>query len=74
MYDHPRLGKYLYIHITIGISNSPDAFQQKINDLFCVFQFIHACIDYLMVLTKRYWIDHVQMLELTLNKLKEKST
>ena len=29
-------------------------------------------MDYLLVLTKGYWIDYVQKIELTLNKLKEK--
>ena len=54
------------------VSNSPDIFQQKMNDLFHGFEFIRAYIDNLLILTKGYWTDHVQNLELTLNKLKEK--
>ena len=42
------------------------------NDLFHGFEFIRVHIDELLVLTKVYWTDHVQKLELTLNKLKEK--
>ena len=42
------------------------------NDLFHGFKFIRAYIDDLLILTKGDWIDHVQKLELTLNKLKEK--
>ena len=47
-------------------------FQQKMNDLFCGFKFIHAYIDDLLILTKVYWTDNIQKLELTLNKLKGK--
>ena len=42
------------------------------NDLFHGFELICAYIDNLLVLTKGDWTDHVQELELTLNKLKEK--
>ena len=54
------------------VANYPDIFQQKMNDLFNVLEFIHAYIDDLLVLTKLDWTDHVQKLELTLNKLKLK--
>ena len=52
-------------------ANSPDIFQQKMNDLFHGFEFIYAYIDGILILTKGDWTDHVQKLELTLNKLKE---
>ena len=42
------------------------------NDLFHGFEFICANIDDLLILTKGDWKDHIQKLELTLNKLKEK--
>ena len=54
------------------VTNYPDILQHKMNDLFHGFEFICAYIYELLVLTKRYWIDHVQKLELTLNKLKVK--
>ena len=40
------------------------------NELFYVFEFIRAYIDDILILEKWDWIDHVQNLELTLNKLK----
>ena len=40
------------------------------NDLFHVFELIRVYIDELLVLTKGDWTDHVQKVELTLNKLK----
>ena len=54
------------------IADSPDIFQQKINDLFHGFEFICTCIDDILILTKGYWTDHVQKLKLNLNKLNEK--
>ena len=41
------------------------------NDLFHGFEVIYAYIHKLLILTKGYCTDHVQKLELTLNKLKE---
>ena len=64
--------KYWYRRLPMEFANSPDIFQQKINDLFNGFEFIQAYIDDLLILTKGYWTDHVQKLERTLNKLKEK--
>ena len=45
--------KYHYERIPMGISNSPDIFQQKMNDLFHVFEFIHAYIYEHVILTKK---------------------
>ena len=56
----------------MGVANSPYIFQPKMNDLFYGFEFVCACIDDFLVLTKGYWKDHVQKLESILNKLKEK--
>ena len=52
MYNYSPSGKYRYKHLTIGIDNSPDIFQQNINDLFHGFEFIRAYTDYLSILTK----------------------
>ena len=54
------------------VYNLPDIFQQKINDLFHGFEFIRAYLDNLLILKKGDWTDHVQKMELTLNKLKGK--
>ena len=65
-------GKYWYKRLPMVISNSPEIFQQEINDLFNGFVFICLYIYDLLVLTKRYWTDHVHRLKLTLNKPKQK--
>ena len=47
-------------------------FPIEMNYLFLGFEFICAYIDDMLILTNGDWIDHVQKLELTLNKLKGK--
>ena len=42
------------------------------NDLFHVFEFICAYIDDILIITKGDWADHINRIELTHNKLKEK--
>ena len=72
MYDYSPMGKDHYKHLPMGFVNPPEIFQQKTNDLFHGFELIRAYIDYLLILTKVYWTDHVQKRESMLNKLKEK--
>ena len=42
------------------------------DDLFYGFEFIHAYIDEILILTKEYWKYHLHNQELTRNKLKGK--
>ena len=51
-----------------------DIFQQKMNYLFCGFEFIRDYIDDLFILTKGYCTNNVQKLGLTLNKLRKKDS
>ena len=62
-------GKYWYKYLPMGVANSPESFQQKMNDLFHRFEFIRAYIDNTLIITKGDWTYHIQKLELTLNKL-----
>ena len=55
-------GEYHYKSIPMGVDNSRYIFQQKIIDWFHGFGLIRAYIDDLLILTKGYWIDHVQNL------------
>ena len=55
-------GKYRLKCLPMGVANSPDIFQNKINDLFNGFYFIRAYIDDLLILTRGDWKDHVYML------------
>ena len=72
MYDYSFVGKYRYKRLPMGFTKSPENFQKKMNDLFHGFGFIYTYINGLLILTKGYWTDHIQKLELTLNKLKGK--
>ena len=40
-----QCGKYCYKHLTMRVSNWPEIFQHKTNDLFQIFEFICAYID-----------------------------
>ena len=83
MWDSSHLGKCCYKYLPIVVGKSPDIFQQKMNDLFQGFfqqkmndlfqgfEFICAYIDNLLMLTKGYWIDHVNKLKLAVNKWKQ---
>ena len=53
----------------MAVANSPQIFQQIINDLFQGFEYIHFYKDDHLILTKGDWTDHVHKLELTLNKI-----
>ena len=56
-------GKYCYNRLPMGAANSPEKFQQKMNDLCRKFEFICTYIYELLILTKVYWKDHVQKIE-----------
>ena len=66
----PR-GKYKYKRLPMGICNSPEIFQDKINVIFCGFEFIRAFIDDILIITKGDWYYHLNKLEQVLQKLKE---
>ena len=63
-------GKYSYKRLPLGFANSPDISQQEMNDLFHGFLFICAYIYDVLLLTKEDFTDHVQKIEVTINKLK----
>ena len=63
-------GKYKYKHLPIGVRNSPDIFQEKMNGIFCRFDFIRAYIDDLFIITKGDWSDHLNKLQQLLQKIK----
>ena len=64
-------GKYRYKHLPMWVSNSPDIFQEKMNEIFSGFEFIQAYINDLLIITKGDWFDHLDKLELTHKILKK---
>ena len=63
--------KYRYKRLSMGVSNSLDIFQERMNRIFRGFEFIRAYIDDLLIITKSDWSDHLEKLERTLRKLKD---
>ena len=63
---------YGYKHLPMKVNNSQGNFQDKTNEMFCGFEFIQACIDDLLKITKGHWSDYSDILELTLKNLKYK--
>ena len=66
----PR-GNYKYKYLPMGVCNSLDIFQVKMNELLCGFYFIGAYINEILRRTKGYWYNHLEKLELTIQNLKD---
>eukprot|EP00957_Ditylum_brightwellii_P097803 7447731-Ditylum_brightwellii.AAC.1 len=62
-------GKYEYLKLPMGLSNSPDVFQEKMGDLFSDLEHVRAYIDDLLVITKGTWKDHLAELDKVLTRL-----
>ena len=62
-------GKYEYLRLPMGLCNSPDIFQEKMNELFDGMEFVRAYIDDLLCLTKDSFEDHLEKLERVFFKL-----
>ena len=56
-------GKFEYLKLPMGLCNSPDIFQEKINELFQGFEEVRAYIDDILLITKSDWNDHLTKLE-----------
>ena len=54
----------------MGLCNSPDIFQEKMNELFNGFEYIRACIDNLLIISNGNFEDHINKVKIVLNKLK----
>ena len=55
----------------MGVSNSPEFFQEKMNKMFRGFEFIPVYVNDLLIITKSDWSNHLEKLELTLQNLKD---
>ena len=64
-------GKFEYQRIPMGLCNSPDIFQEKMNELFMGLDYARAYIDDLLCLTKGDYDDHLEKLENILARLSQ---
>ena len=63
-------GKYEYLHLPMGLDNSPDIFQEKMSTLMDGLNFVHTYLDDCLCLTGGTWEDHHEKLEQVLVWLK----
>ena len=54
--------KYKYKCPPMGVCNSPEHFQEKMNEIFCGTEFIRAYIDDLLIISKGDWSDQLNKL------------
>ena len=47
----------------MGLSNSPDIFQEKMSTLMDGLEFVRAYIDDLLILSTSHWQDHLDKLD-----------
>jgi Reverse transcriptase (RNA-dependent DNA polymerase) len=64
-------GKYEYQKLPMGLSNSPDIFQEMMLTLLGDFKFIRTYIDDLLITTKSNWQDHLDHLDIVFCRLKD---
>ncbi len=62
-------GKFEYQRIPMGLCNSPDIFQEKMNELFEGLDFVRAYIDDLLCLTSGTFEDHLEKVDHVLTRL-----
>jgi hypothetical protein len=62
-------GKYSYLKLPMGIVNSPDIFQSKINQLMDRLDYVQAYLDDILIVTKKTYEDHLSKLDTVLQKL-----
>lgn len=63
-------GKYEYQRLPMGLCNSPDIFQEKMNDLFAGMAEVRAYIDDLLVITNGSFEEHLAKLDVVLGRLR----
>jgi hypothetical protein len=65
-------GKYEYCRLPMGLSISPDVFQEKMSELMSRLEFAWAYLDDLLILsTEKGFEKHLDKLELVLTRLQE---
>ena len=62
-------GKYEYVKLPMGLCNSPDIFQERMNDLFDGLEYVRAYIDDLLIMTNGTWEDHLEKVGIALRQL-----
>jgi hypothetical protein len=64
-------GKYEYQKLPMGLSNSPDIFQEKMSTLFGDLEYVRTYIDDLLITTMSNWDDHLRHLDIVFHRLQQ---
>ena len=64
-------GIYRYRRLPMGVACSPDIFQSKMSSLFAELDYVQAYIDDLLCLSKGTFDDHLEKLDVVLQKLSD---
>ena len=64
-------GKYEYQKLPMGLCNSPDIFQEKMNEIFAGFEYVRTYIDDLLIISNNSYDDHLEKLDKVFNKLQK---
>ena len=70
MYHSSYLKKYEYQKLPIGLCNSSDIFQEKMNELFNGLDYVRTYIDDLLTISKKSVENHNNKLDSKLTKIK----
>jgi len=62
-------GKYKYLRLPMGLSGSPDIFQDRMTNLVGDLEYARAYLDDLLCLTCSTFEDHLEKLDIILNRL-----
>jgi transposase InsO family protein len=66
-------GLYRYKRLPMGLSISPDFFQEKMSRLFADFPYMKVYLDDLLVFSNGSYEDHLQKVEIALQRLQSKN-
>ena len=66
-------GKFEYQKLPMGLCNSPDIFQEKMNELFIGLEYVRAYMDDLLVISNGSFEDHLNKLNVVFQKLQDES-
>jgi hypothetical protein len=65
-------GKYQFVRLPMGISCSPDIFQEKMSDLMQHLDFVRTYLDDLLVISSGTLDDHLEKIEVVFKWLSDK--
>ena len=65
-------GKYEYQKVPMGLCNSPDIFQEKMNKLFNGLEHGRKYIDNILIISNKSFEDHINKLDKVLSKFNQK--